>query len=160
MALTVAHLHLLINHVPILGSIFITILYIVALIYRNAFLQKVSLWFLVAVALCTPITYLSGDKAIPGVQGLPGVSEQMIHMHEYAAKFGLLLMFITGILALGSAIFYRKQPKLPRLLLTVILVVLLINSAVFAYIGLLGGQIHHEEIRTTQSSPVSLLKQS
>ena len=38
-----SHIHLLINHVPILGSLFVLILFRVALVFKNGFLQKVSL---------------------------------------------------------------------------------------------------------------------
>jgi uncharacterized membrane protein len=157
MVLNAAHLHLILNHIPILGSIFITVLFIVALIYRNVFLQKVSLWFLVVVALFTAAAYLTGDKSQDLVQNLPGVSDPMLHSHELFAKLGLLLMFVTGIIALVGAFFYRRKPKLPRLLLTAVLVILLLNSGVFAYIGFLGGQILHPEIRpasvSSQSTP-------
>ncbi len=153
--MTTVHLHLLLNHIPILGSIFITVLFIVALIYRNAFLQKVSLWSLVVIALFTAATYLTGNGAEQAVQGLPGISQDMIHLHESVAKVGLGLMFVTGVIALAGALFYSFKPKLPRLLLIVVLFVLLLNSGVFAYIGYLGGQIHHEEIRGSSSLHVS-----
>jgi uncharacterized membrane protein len=153
--MTIAHLHLLLNHIPILGSIFITVLFIVALIYRNTFLQKVSLWFLVVVALFTAVTYLTGSGAVQAVQGLPGISVDMIHLHETVAKVGLGLMFVTGIIALAGALFYSFRPKLPRLLLVLVLFVLLLNSMVFIYVGYLGGQIHHEEIRSSSSLHLS-----
>jgi len=159
MVLNAAHLHLILNHIPILGSIFITVLFIVGLVYRNVFLQKVSLWFLVVVALFTAATYLTGDKSQDLVQNLPGVSDTMLHLHERAALIGLLLMFVTGIIALAGAFFYRHKPKLPRLLLTAVLVILLLNSGVFAYIGFLGGQILHVEIRPASVSSQSTLKQ-
>jgi uncharacterized membrane protein len=159
MVLNAAHLHLMLNHIPILGSIFITVLFIVALIYRNVFLQKVSLWFLVVVALFTAAAYLTGDKSQDLVRNLPGVSDTMLHAHELFAKLGLLLMFITGIIALVGAFIYRRKPKLPRFLLTAVLVILLLNSGVFAYIGFLGGQILHPEIRPASVSSQSTLKQ-
>ena len=159
MVLNAAHLHLMLNHIPILGSIFITILLIVALIYRNVFLQKVTLWSLVVVALFTAVTYLTGDKSQDLVQNVPGVSDTMLHLHEKAAQLGLLLMFVTGIIALAGAFFYRHKPALPKPLLTAVLIILLLNSGVFAYIGFLGGQILHPEIRPASVSSQSTLKQ-
>lgn len=144
---TVAHLHLLLNHIPILGPIFVTILFLIALFYRNVFMQKVSLWFLVGIALFTAATYLTGAKAVLAVQGLPGISQQMILSHELFAKYGLGVMFVTGIIALGGALFYSRKPEISKSFLMVILVILLLNCALFAYIGFLGGQIHHQEIR-------------
>jgi uncharacterized membrane protein len=157
--MNLAHVHLLLNHFPILGSIFLTVLFIVALIYKNVFLQKVILWFLVAIALITAVTYLTGDPTVRAVQGLPGVSKDMIRQHELFAKFGLGLMFVTGIIALGGALFYSYKPRLPRAFLSIILIILLINSVLFSYIGFLGGQILHQEIRTSAStSPHLVLK--
>ncbi|HEV2663252.1 MAG TPA: hypothetical protein VGU68_21770 [Ktedonobacteraceae bacterium] len=153
--MTTVHLHLLLNHIPILGSIFITVLFIVALIYRNTFLQKVLLWSLVVVALFTAATYLTGNGAEQAVQGLPGVSEDILHLHESVAKVGLALMFVTGAIALAGALFYSFKPKLPRLLLVLVLSILLLNSGVFVYIGYLGGQIHHPEIRSSSSQSIS-----
>lgn len=144
---TVAHWHLLLNHIPILGPIFVTILFVIALFYRNVFLQKVALWFLVAIALFTAATYLTGDKAAQAVQSLPGISQEMIHSHELFAKYGLGSMFVTGAIALGGALFYSRRSSIPRPFLTAILVILLFNCCLFTYIGFLGGQIHHPEIR-------------
>jgi hypothetical protein len=143
----IAHVHLLLNHIPILGSIFVTVLFLVALLYHNVFLQKVSLWFLVGIALVTAATYVTGDDTARAVQGLPGVSEAMIRSHELFAKLGLATMFVTGIIALGGALFYSRKPLISRFFLAMMLIVLLINSGLFSYIGLLGGQILHAEIR-------------
>ncbi|WP_220195338.1 hypothetical protein [Ktedonospora formicarum] len=146
--MTLAHVHLLVNHFPILGTLFIMALFIIALVFRSTLMQKVSLWFLVVIALLTAVAYATGDKAEAAVQGLPGISEQIIHLHANVARIGLILMFITGVIALWGAVFYRKHHKLPRLLLITVLIVLLLNTALFAYVGFLGGQIHHQEIRS------------
>ena len=151
--LNMAHIHLLLNHIPILGAFFITAMFIVALLYRNVFLQKVCLWSLVVIALSTAVVYWTGGQAIPYVQNLPGVSESALLAHEQAAKIGLVMMFFTGIIALGAALLYSFRPKLPRMLLTTVMVILLINCVVFTYIGFLGGQITHPEIRAPQASP-------
>jgi hypothetical protein len=135
-----------------MGSLFVTVLFIVALITRNVSLQKVSLWFLVGIALLTVPAYLRGDPAQEAVRGLPDISNAIIHTHETMARFGLILMFVTGLIALASAILTYKRPKLSPVLLSLVLVALLLNSGFFAYVGFLGGQIHHEEIRTPSTT--------
>src|SRR5450759_3927919 len=112
--MTTVHLHLLLNHIPILGSIFVTVLFIVALIYRNTFLQKVSLWSLVVIALFTAVTYLTGDGAAQAVQGLPGISVDIMHLHQTVGRVGLDLMFVAGAIALAGALFYRFERRRPR----------------------------------------------
>jgi len=149
--LNTAHIHLLLNHFPILGSIIITGLFIVALIFRNTFLQKVSLWFLAGIAVLTAITFQTGDGAKQAVLSLnlpQVVSLSALQSHEQMARVGLILMFFTGAISLGSAVFYRNKPVLPRLLLAIMLVILLVNVGVFTYISYLGGLIMHPEIRS------------
>lgn len=145
--MNIAHVHLWLTHVPILGSIFLTVLFLVALVYRHGFTQKVSLWFLGGIALLTIPTFFSGEAAEEAVEDLPGVSEAMIHLHEFVSRFGLGVMCVTGIIALVGVFLSRNRPTLPRALVVTILVLLLVNAALFASIGWLGGQIHHQEIR-------------
>ena len=145
--MNMAHVHLWLTHVPILGSIFLAVLFLVALAYRNVFTQKVSLWFLGGMALLTIPTFFSGEAAEESVEDLPGVSEAMIHLHEFVSRFGLGLMCVTGVIALVGVVLFRNRPTLPRVLVALILALLLVNVALFASIGFLGGQIHHQEIR-------------
>jgi uncharacterized membrane protein len=147
MNLNMAHLHLLLNHFPILGSIFILVMFAIALIFRNTFLQKVSLWFLVAIALLTALTYFTGGRAVDAVEGLSTTSMAMVELHENAARIGLILMFFTGLIAVGSLFLFWRRAKLPNVVLALILIVLLLNTGVFVYVGYLGGQITHPEIR-------------
>src|SRR5579875_3738294 len=114
MNMNMAHLHLLLNHFPILGSIFITVMFAIALIFRNTFLQKVSLWFLVAIALMTAATYFTGGHAVDAVENLPTTSMAMVNLHENAARIGLILMFFTGALAVGSLLLFWLRGKLPN----------------------------------------------
>jgi len=68
---SMAHVHLIINHFPIIGSVFVLVLFIVALVFKNGFLQKLSLWFLAVIALSTSVAYVSGERTEHAVQGLP-----------------------------------------------------------------------------------------
>lgn len=148
MNLNEAHIHLLVNHFPIIGSIFITGMFIIALIFKNVFLQKVSLWFLIVVALMTAIAYVTGDSTKAALESVSHVSVSMIHDHESVARIGLILMFGAGVIALFGVIFYSRKPALPRYLQITVLIVLLVSVVVFVYVGYLGGQINHPEIRS------------
>jgi len=145
---SMAHIHLLVNHFPIIGAIFITVMFVIALLFKNVFLQKVSLWFLVGTALSTAVTYASGDGTKAAVQGLPQASDTMIAAHEQAARYGLIVMFVAGVLALGGIVLYSKRPVLPFYFRLSVLMILLISVVVLTYVGFLGGQIMHTEIRS------------
>lgn len=145
---SMAHLHLLVNHFPIVGSIFISVMFIIALLFKNVFLQKVSLWFLVVVALSTALTYVSGDGTKAAVRGLSQVSDNMVAAHEQAARYGLVIMFVAGLLALVGIVLYSKKSVLPLYFRISVVVVLLISIVILTYIGFLGGLIMHPEIRS------------
>jgi hypothetical protein len=145
---SMAHIHLLVNHFPIIGSYFVAIMFFIALIFKNVFLQKVSLWFFAGCAIFTAIAFASGGGTKAAVQGLPQASTSMIAAHEQAANYGLGIMFIAGVLSLGGIILYSKKPTLPFYYRVSIVVVLLVGIAVLSYVGFLGGQIMHTEIRS------------
>ena len=145
---SMAHVHLLLNHIPVMGAIFITVMFLIALVFKNVFLQKVSLWFLVGVALATAATYVSGDGAKSAVQSLHLVPDAMIAAHEQAARYGLIFMFVVGIVALGGILLYSRKPVLPLYFRALVLIILLISIALFTYISFLGGLIMHPEIRS------------
>jgi hypothetical protein len=65
-------------------------------------------------------------------------------------------MFIAGVISLGGIIFYSKRPVLPVYLRISVLVVLLVSIVVLIYVGFLGGQIMHPEIRSLIAVPLKI----
>ena len=68
MNISPAHLHLILNHIPIIGTGFVAVMLFIAIAYRNFFMEKVSLLFLVAIALTTAIVFKTGDGTAAAVQ--------------------------------------------------------------------------------------------
>lgn len=145
--LTPAHIHLILNHIPIVGVAFVAVQLLIALIYRNHLMQKVSLVFLVVIALTTAIVYQTGDGTTAAVKNLPGVSAALIDAHSSAAHFGLAVMFVIGCVALGGLLLFMRRDKLPRLFVVAVFVLTLVATGIMIWIGYLGGQIMHSEIR-------------
>ncbi|GHO80159.1 hypothetical protein KSD_79300 [Ktedonobacter sp. SOSP1-85] len=86
------------------------------------------------------------------MEDIPGISTAMINAHESISRFGLGVMCLTGIIAVVGALIYRNKPMLPRTLVVAMVVLPLVNDALFASIGFLGGQIRHQEIRASSIS--------
>src|SRR5690349_11656458 len=105
-----AHVHLFLNHVPVLGTIFGAALLLAGLIGRNGVLQKTGLVVVVVVALFGLPVYFTGEPAEEVVEHLPGVDRHIIHEHEAAAKFAIVGLGILGIVAAGGLILSRKTP--------------------------------------------------
>ena len=72
------HLHLMLNHIPVIGTGFALLLLLVALAKRSDEWKKVSLWFFVLIALLTVPAYVTGEPAEDGVKGLPGIAKAVI----------------------------------------------------------------------------------
>ena len=77
-----AHLHLLVNHAPIFGSLFAFALLVASYFTSADVLRKTALVVLVATAIAGAAADLSGDAAEDAIRGFPGVKREVIHAHE------------------------------------------------------------------------------
>ena len=142
-----AHLHIILNHIPVIGIPIGAALLIYGLIRRSEEVKRVSLLVFVVVAIITVPTYLAGKAAEDMVEHLPGVDDDLIHTHEAAATIGLIVASILGVVsAVGLAISFLAG----RLALPMTLVILLFSLGVSGWLGKvanLGGKIRHTELR-------------
>lgn len=143
-----AHLHIILNHIPIIGSLFSIFILLIGIIKNSDDVKKVCMLVVILTSLLTIPTYLSGDKAEGMIEGnYEDVDEQYIHEHEEFALYSFIAMNITGAIALISMFLYKKPKLLPNSFAYFILALLIIVNGMMAYTGNLGGRIHHPEIR-------------
>lgn len=140
------HLHLLLNHLPILGVPACTVLLLLGLRRGSDELSRLALLGLVLLGLVVWPVYLTGEPAEESVEHLPGVSESLIEQHEDAARFALVLTELSAVAALGLLLATRRK-SLPAHLGLAVLLMGLLTSGTFFWVGSLGGQIRHTEIR-------------
>ncbi len=142
-------IHLILNHIPILGVAFVSLYLLIATIFKNTFMQKVSLWILLGVAVVTIAVYLSGQRAETPVESLPNASIAMLQLHEKVARISSLTIWaIAGITFLGL-VFLRGKAQLFQYFVRGILAMTLLSTGLFVLTGYLGGQVTHSEIRST-----------
>ena len=141
-----AHLHLMLNHVPLFGALAVTILCAAALLKRQQGLARGGLFVAVLAAIVSLAVYLTGEPAEEMVENLPGVSEAVLETHEEIALVATVVLGAFGVLALVSlfALRHGVTMRFTRILLALSLLPL----AAIAYTAYLGGQIRHSEIRT------------
>ena len=58
-----AHLHLILNHFPILGPLFGTVLLLIGTLKNNKVIQKAGLMSIAVIALITIPAYFTGEAA-------------------------------------------------------------------------------------------------
>jgi hypothetical protein len=83
-----AHIHLIVNHLPIFGSLFAAVLLGVGIVSHNLDLTKGGLVAVLAAGLLCLPAQLTGEGAAAIVQDMPRVSRALIHNHEAAAEQG------------------------------------------------------------------------
>ena len=151
-----AHVHLMLTHLPVIGTIFGVLLLLLALLKKSEELKRVSLGIFVLTALLALPVYFTGEPAEKVVEHLPGVAEPMIERHEDAALFALLTAGGAGVVALAGLILFRRAEKLPGWIVAATLVLSLATSGLMGWMANLGGQIRHTEIRTGFMTPAEI----
>lgn len=141
-----AHLHLLVNHGPILGLIFALALLVASYFWAPDVLRRTGYVVLIFSALAATTADLSGDPAVDAIRGFPGVKRELIHDHEEMGEKSFIAAAVVGVLALGALVRWRRAP-IPGGAAAVMLVLTVIVAGMMAYTGLLGGRIRHTEVR-------------
>ncbi|MCB0309491.1 MAG: DUF2231 domain-containing protein [Bdellovibrionales bacterium] len=139
-----AHIHLLVNHLPIFSMPVALVFVLFSLRRNNRPFLNFSLWVLFVCTLTTVGAYFSGENAEHMVEKLEFVRKTMIHTHEDAGVISLWLAGVTSALTL-VAIFLRSSVK-KIVFVQISIAASLITVASLAYTGYLGGKIHHPEI--------------
>lgn len=143
-----AHLHLLMNHIPVIGIPIVGVLLVLALIMKQQALFRIALGFTVLLALMTVPVYLSGEPAEEIVEDLAGVPHAAIEEHEEIAKVTFIATEVLGGLALLGLALAKRGP-MPRALTYGCVILVVLSSGLLARTAYLGGQIRHTEIRGT-----------
>src|SRR5262245_54149910 len=104
-----AQLHLLVNHLPVVGAAFAAALLAAGLLLRKDELAKAGVWALVIAALAALPAYFSGEGAEEAVEHLPGVLESLIHDHEEAGEKALAAALLMGAAAVGVLARFRVR---------------------------------------------------
>ncbi|HEY8659930.1 MAG TPA: DUF2231 domain-containing protein [Hanamia sp.] len=141
-----AHVHLLITHLPIFGSILGAFVLAYGL-WSKSNQTKIAAYFLfVIAAIGAGIAYLTGEGAEDAVEEIQGVSENIIKQHEEFALFALISLIVLGISSLFALIVTYKKTSLLKTASLLTLIISLVSFALVARTGYLGGQIRHTEI--------------
>ena len=84
--LQLAHLHLLLNHWPIIGLFLAVGLFLVAVRADSDHLTEVTLALFALLALAAIPTYLTGNLAQSVIQTEPGISPVALDAHQVGDK--------------------------------------------------------------------------
>ena len=152
--MSLTHLHLMLNHIPVIGLLIGIGLLGTAIAMKKSDLAKASLGLFVVLGVISVVVYLTGESAEEAVENLAGFSETITERHE---EFALVATVVIGTLAafsLGVLALFRTKP-LPRWITLSGFALALITSGFMGYTALLGGQVRHTEIRPDVASALT-----
>lgn len=140
-----AHLHLLLNHIPVLGTLFGLALLVWGAFRHNDSIQRAALGAFVIVALVAIPVFLTGEPSEEAVEHLAGTAAGAIETHQDAAVLSLIAVEALGLIGLVGLVIRRTH--FTRLLTQTALVFAIITAGLMARTANLGGKIRHAELR-------------
>jgi hypothetical protein len=154
--LNLAHLHLLLNHWPIIGTFIGVALLLVSLAGRSNHIRQASYGLFAFMALLSIPAYLSGNAAAEATREL-SFSASLVESHEGAAMMAFIYLGLTGTFALYGMWQYRQDredaSRDSKLCLAVVLTLSLATAGLMAVAGNTGGNIRHPEVMEALHPP-------
>ena len=142
-----AHLHLVVNHFPIIGVILGFIVLVGGIIFKNKTIQNTAYFIFIIAAFATLASMSTGEGAEEMVEEIPGVGHSIIHEHEESAEKMAFVVYALGIVSILGWILNWKEHSQAKWLLSSALVLSIIGVLLGKATGTSGGEIRHTEIR-------------
>jgi len=145
-------IHLVLNHVPILGTLFGTAVFLTGLLLKNENFIKVGLVTFILVAIATVPVILSGEEAEHTIKKLTCVNLTYIESHEEMANKAFWSCIGLGVISvLLMALFYVRKSN--YIAIKVIILILALGTlGAMIETGNRGGKISHSQTQSTISS--------
>ena len=140
------HLHLITNHIPVIGTGFGILLLLFGMFRKSLELQFAAYLTFILSAFGAIIAYFTGGPAVESVEYIYDVSEKSIEAHGDAARVTFIGMLILAILSIVAILIITKKPSRSSGVAQIILVGAAIIFGLAAYTANLGGKIRHTEI--------------
>jgi uncharacterized membrane protein len=147
------HIHLLITHLPIFGSIFGGLVLAHGLWTKSNQTKIAAYNIFIISAIGAGIAYLTGEAAEETVENIQGVVEATIKQHQEFALFALISLIILGVASIFGLFLTLKKALLTSTVAFIILFISIISFGLVARTGYLGGQIRHTEISNGATVP-------
>ena len=152
-----AHWHLMLNHIPVVGSAFAFLLLGWAIFRRSEELKRVGLAMVALVAAMTVPAYLTGEPAFEAVmeilEATPFDEDPLVAAHKSAAGIAFTAAAMAGLAALTGLIRSRGGKPLSKHVVMAVFVLTALTVGLMGRAANFGGAIRHAEIRGEAAPP-------
>ena len=142
-----AHLHMVVNHFPIIGTILALGILFVGLILKNHSVRNTSYVLFIVAAIFGALSMGTGEGAEELVKDMPNVGWEIIHEHEEIAEKLALLLYVLGLLSIIALYLNFKKNTKEKLVSLCIVGIGVVSLFLVQKVGTSGGEIRHTEIR-------------
>ncbi len=143
-----AHLHMVVNHFPIIGTILGLGVLIAGMVLKKISVKNTAYYLFVVAAVFAAFSIATGEGAEELVEDMPSVGKQIIHEHEEMAENFAVVMYVLGFCSLLGIYFDYKNHVKAKLVAAVTLIIAIVSVIFGSLVGNSGGEIRHTEIRT------------
>ncbi len=141
------HVHLIVNHVPVIGAVVGVAIFILAALAKSEPVKRAMLGLLFVLAVVALVVYFTGTRAEDPAEKLSGVSEKLVDAHQEAALLALIVVGVLGLVALVALARSRGGGGVEGWASAAVVVIGLAACVLLARTAELGGRIRHPEIR-------------
>ncbi len=149
-----AHLHLALNHLPVVGVLFVFLLLVLGVCRGSEELKRLALQLSAALFAIAMLVRFTGERA---AENLPSDSsaewQQLVQAHEDSADQAVTGMFLLAVFSVAGLFWSRKTRILPAWTMLGAIILCFAVVLLMARSANLGGRIAHPEIRTPSLAP-------
>jgi hypothetical protein len=113
--------------------------------------KKAALAVMTLVALVAMPLYFSGEPAVDSIKGVPDIADRILDQHQAAAATALASSILLGVIAISGLAFFRGTKPVAHWFTALAVATALVAAASLAWTANLGGQVHHGEIRASET---------
>lgn len=146
--MTDAHLHLVVNHFPIIGTILGFGILLAGIFLKNNTVKNVTYVLFIVAAIFAAFSMGTGEGAEEAVEEMPNIGKQIIHEHEEMAEKLAIVLYVLGVISLLGLYTNFKNHTKSKLVSYLALIIAAVGIFLAQQVGTTGGEIRHTEIRT------------
>ncbi len=148
-------MHLLVNHIPIIGTALGLLVVVASLIFKNPIVKTTGMVVYIVSALTIYPSNFTGEAAEESVEQIAGVSHDQIHQHEEAAELALTLTSLALVFAALHMFNRPKSESVQRFVLVAYIVAALAATGQSIKTGHEGGLIRRPELGNTPTTLIN-----